>query len=288
MRAPNLRTEAGFTMVELIIVVVISTISLIAVYQTLITQERTYRYQSAAIDAQGSTRTALQVLSAELRELSASAGDVPANTGGSDLLMATRDSIRFRAFRKIGIVCNFSRALGTIDVWVPGDPFVTRDNLLVFQEGDSITDDDDRWASVTLAAVGSSPNEDACAGEWGAYDVQQLRGMLTVAPTVERGALVRSFEVLTYGIFTYDGDYVLGRMGSDGIVEPLVGPLLPPGQAGLRFRFFNANGVAVNPTTEALRATVARINIIVRGLSPGGIDGPYVDSLSTNVYLRGN
>ena len=275
-------------MVELIIVVVISTISLIAVYQTLITQERTYRYQSAAIDAQGTTRMALQVLATELREVSASAGSSPATTGGSDLLMTDSDSIGFRAFRKVGIICNFSRALGTIDVWVPGDAFAARDNVLIFQEGDSITDNDDLWASALLSSVGSSANEDACAAEWGAYDVQQLSGLLTVTPLIERGALVRSFEAVNYGIYSYDGDWVLGRRNSDGSVEPLVGPLLPPDEGGLNFRYFDTNGGVLTPTTEAQRGQVARIEITVRALSPGGVDGPYVDSLSTNVYLRGN
>jgi len=274
-------------MVELIVVVVISTIALIAVYQTLITQERTYRYQSAAIDAQGTSRMALQVLATELREVSASAG-ADINMGGIDLLVASRDSVGFRAFRKVGIVCDFDRVLGSLDVWVPGEAFAPRDNILVFQEADSITDDDDSWASRVLASVSASPNEDACAGEWSDYDVQRLGGLITVTPLVERGALVRSFEPITYGIYEYGDDWVMGRRNSDGTIEPLVGPLLPPTAGGLRFRYFDVNGGVLTPTTAAARAQVARVEITVRALSPGGLDGPYVDSLSTNVYLRGN
>ena len=81
---------------------------------------------------------------------------------------------------------------------------------------------------------------------------------------------------------------MLGRTESDGSLVPLVGPLLPPENGGLVFRYFDLNGSEVTPTSAALRAQVARVNITVRALSRGGIEGQYVDSLSTNVYLRGN
>lgn len=288
MRNGRPASRSGFTLVELTVVVVISSIALVAIYQTLITQERTFRYQSAAIETQGSTRMALQVLASELREASASAGLTPATTGGSDLLMTARDSIRFRAFRKVGITCAFDRALGTVDVWVPGSSFEARDRLLIFQEGDSITDDDDRWASVSLPGVSGATNEAACRAEWNAYPVQGLTGLLATTATMERGALIRSFEILSFGAMRYDGEWVLGRINDDGTRVPLVGPLLSPDSGGIRFRYFTSTGTELTPTTEAQRAQVARVRITVRALSRGGIDGPYVDSLTTNVYLRGN
>ncbi len=290
MRNVSRSPEAGFTLVELTIVVLISTITLIAIYQTLITQERTYRYQSAAIDAQGSTRVALQLLASELRELSASAGDNPTATGGSDLLVAGTDSISFRAFRKIGLACSVDRAGGTVDVWTLGTPFEVGDTLFLFQEGDSLTDEDDTWVSeFALPSVGVAANAAACASEWSGHDIQSLRGLGLVIPaTIERGALIRSYNTLTYGAYQYEGDWVLGRRNPGGEVVPLVGPLAASDDGGLVFRYFDAFGNELTPSSEAERARVARIEITVRALSPGGLDGPYVDSLSTNVYLRGN
>ena len=290
MSRSRLHSEAGFTLVELTIVVVISTIALIAIYQSLITQERTYRYQSAAIDAQGSTRIGLQLLASELREISASAGDDPTATGGSDLLVATSDSISFRAFRKVGLVCAVDTAGGSLDVWTLGTRFEVGDSLFMFQEGDTLTDDDDAWVSgVGLRDAGEARNEDVCVREWGTYETQGLGGLDPGdLGFMERGAMVRSYQTLTYGSYRYDDDWVLGRSVGDGSVVPLVGPILSPDSGGLVFRFFNSNSRELRPSSEAEMAQVARVEITVRALSRGGIDGPYVDSLSTTVYLRGN
>lgn len=291
MGNPLRRAESGFTLVELTIVVVISTIALIAIYQTLITQEQTYRYQSAAIDAQGASRVGLQVLAAELREISASAGQNAGNTGGSDLLAAGSDSVRFRAFRKIGITCAVDTLVGNVDAWVPGAPFAAGDTIMMFEEGDTLTDEDDSWAvDIALPAVGVAVNQASCAAEWSDYPVQALTGLSPLnLGLMERGALIRSYNTLTYGAFRYDGEWIVGRRNPDGEVVPLVGPILPPEEGGLAFRYFDATGGLLTPTTDAGRAAVSRIEMTVRALSRGGIDHHnYVDSLTTNVYLRGN
>lgn len=282
--------ESGFTLVELTIVVVISTIALVAIYQSLITQERTYRYQSAAIDTQGSTRVGLQVLASELREISASAGVNPAVTGGSDLVVATSDSVRIRALRKVGLSCAIDTLLGIVDAWVPGAPFEVGDTLMMFQEADTVTDSDDTWAlGVRLSGVGVAVNTLLCRAEWNDYPLQALQGLDPAElALMERGGLIRSYNTITYGAYTWDGEWVLGRRNPDGEVVPLVGPLLSPDDGGLVFRYFDENGNTLTPTTEAQRGAVSRIEITVRALSRGGIDGNYVDSLSTNVYLRGN
>lgn len=291
MRARMNHRESGFTLVELTIVVVISTIALIAIYQTLITQERTYRYQSAAIDAQGSTRVGLQLLASELREVSASAGLDGDATGGSDLLVAATDSIRFRAFRKVGIACAVHADSGSVDVWVPGAPFERGDTLLMFQEGDTLTDEDDTWASgIMLYRAGNAVNSSACRDEWSAYPLQGLEGLspLDLEP-MERGGLVRSYVSLTYGAYRWEDEWVLGRRGGDASVVPLVGPILSPDSGGIAFRYFDLDGRDLTESWGAEPARVSRVQITIRALSRGGLDHEnYVDSLSTNVYLRGN
>ena len=282
------RDEAGFTLVELTIVVVISTLALIAIYQTLITQERTYRYQSAAIDAQGTSRMALQVIASELREISASAGQ-NANMGGTDLLVATRDSLRVRALRKVGIVCSSADSLnGTVDVWAPGTPFTANDAIIFYQAGRTDTNDDDRWRTDTISAVAAARSA-TCATSWPTYTAQNLSGVAGLS-TVQTGSMVRTFENVTYGNYVFDGMNVLGRRTGTA-VEPLVGPLLPADSGGVTFRYFDNNNTELTTlTTDAQRSNVARVLITVRSVSRGGdpMGGDWIDSVSTNVFLRGN
>lgn len=285
------RRDSGFTMVELLIVVVISALALTAIYQSLITQQRTYAYQTGAIDTQGTTRMALQVIASELREVSASAGEAPLATGGSDLLVATADSIRFRAFGKAGIVCRVDPGSppGYVDVWVPGQEFVVGDSVFLFVEGDPESDEDDSWITTQLQTVQDEASSSTCEDEW-AYDTQSLRSLpSTSLLDVDKGAMVRSFDVVTYKSFTHDGQRVLGRRLNLGEMVPLVGPLA--GDDGLGFRYFDAGGNELTaPTTQAQLADVARVFVSVKAISPGAGAGnqPLVDSLSTNVYLRGN
>jgi hypothetical protein len=268
---------------------VISTIALVAIYQTLITQERTYRYQTAAIDAQGTSRMALQVIASELREISASAGQT-AGFAGTDLLMATRDSMRIRALRKVGIVCSLAGAgVGSIDVWVPGTLFASGDQIMFYQPGSTNTLDDDAWNDITLGAVAVAIDP-ACATTWGTYPVQALVVGVGNVGGVAVGSIVRSYTTMSYGNYTYDGMNVLGRR-TGATFEPLVGPLLSNADGGLTLRYFdNNNTELMTLTTDAQRSAVSRILITVRAVSRGGdpMGGDWVDSVSTNVYLRGN
>lgn len=288
----NRTRTAGFTLVELLIVVIIGGLTMAAIYQTLITQDRSYRHQTAAISTQGTTRTALQLIASELREISASAGDAPIATGGSDLLMASPDSIRFRAFRKAGIICAVDPGSppGYLDVWVPGEQFAQGDSIFIFIEDDPDTDDDDRWAKTSLQQIQSEASNPVCETQW-SYDTQSLRSLpSTSVEDAEKGGLVRSYETVTYKSWQYDGEWVLARRSASGTV-PLVGPILPPTDGGLRFRYFDASGNELtNPSTEAARAQVARVAVQVRAAPPpsAGPDQSVIDSLSTNVYLRGN
>jgi len=286
----NTSNRAGFTLVELTVVVVIMVVTMLAIYQSMITQERTYRYQAAAIDAQGTTRMGLGVLAAELREISASAGDL-AGMGGSDLRVAGSDSITFRAFRKAGVVCVSSSAGLFADVWLMGEKFAAGDSAFVFVEGDTLTSDDDSWTQVRLTSVMDSAITSSCRSAWPDYGTQALVGIgLTSLGNMRRGGIVRSYNTVTYRAYQYGGNWVLGRRTGGGNLVPMVGPIMHPDSGGIRFRYFNRNDTQISPTTEAQRSTVARIEITVKGLSRGNGPGNsnYVDSLSTNVYLRGN
>ncbi|HEX7089570.1 MAG TPA: prepilin-type N-terminal cleavage/methylation domain-containing protein [Longimicrobiales bacterium] len=277
------RSTGGFTLVELLVVVVIGALILGATYQVLAVQERSYRQQSAVINTQQTMRDAVAVLESELREIS---------PGGGDLLMMTPDSLRFRAYRAAGFICSFDEAGQRIAVQeVPGvmpggnTAFRAGDSLLYFIEGLRQTGADDAWGSVLISTPPPDPN--GSCGSWGggAGTILNVPGFPFSSGAVLVGAPVRSFQVLTYGLYDVGGEPMLARHTATGSLVPVIGPLAPSGQ-GPVFRYFDANG---NPTTNP--GLVARIEIVVRGRTEGtGVPGQthYSDSLVTQLFLRNN
>jgi hypothetical protein len=287
------RRNAGFTVVELLIVLLVGTIVLGSILQVLAGQSRAARHQGAVVTTQQTTRLGLEVLAAELREISAR---------GGDLLVATPDSVRFRALRKLGIACDFAPIVApgvdvmSIDVFELGpEPFLREDSLLVFVDGDSLTARDDIWVATMAENASSVIACGALLGSLFPADTEVRR--LDVPAGIPRedvgvGAPVRSFVRLTYGLYNVAGEWVLGMREGAGAVQPLVGPLAPPAEGGLVFRYFDAGGTELTPVDAATRAQVARISVSLRGKTPGAVSGgqniEYVDSLVTHIHIRGN
>jgi len=282
------RSTAGFTLLELLVVVVIGALILGATFQVLAVQERSYRHQGAAMTTQQNIRAALDVLESELREISAS---------GGDLTMIQPESLTFRAYRAAGFICNLDAPGQRIVVVRQGtQPFVAnaaqKQKLLYFVEGVRTTGTDDDWGVVEIKSVEDTYT---CHGTWGSVEGTDtvtlnvpgftFADAATGDSIVYLGAPVRSFEVFTYGLYTIDGEPVLARRDANGSLEPIIGPLAPS-PSGLVFRYFDANGF---PTTNP--ANVAQIGIVVRGRTQGtGVPGEthYTDSLTTRLFLRNN
>ncbi|HEY8484126.1 MAG TPA: prepilin-type N-terminal cleavage/methylation domain-containing protein [Longimicrobiales bacterium] len=272
----------GFTLIELLVVVVLGALAIGAAYQTLTLQERASRHQNAIITTLETNRTAIDVLAAELREISAADGD---------LLMAAPESLTFRAFRKAGIVCQVD-ALG-LDVWLLSDaPFAVGDRVLVFQDFDPAAADDDAWSGPAVV-IGVGPAAGGCTA-WSKPTARLSLAGLAVGPTnISPGAPIRSYEVLTYGHYQIGGEWSLGQRVQGRPVVALVGPLAPPEQRGLVFRYYDESGTALPaPLAAADRQRVARIEVKVRAATPGAVvgsgNGTYVDSLVMQINLRGN
>lgn len=290
------RGEAGFTLAELLVVAVLGAVVLGAVFQTLSLQSRTYQQQSAVIAAQEASRTTLSVLAGELREISAT---------GQDLLAASADSVTIRAFRDVGFACRAGLPAG-LAVWELGQPFVAGDSVLVFSQGADLTSPaDDEWIAGLLTSVTRGVVPAGCAPNWekttlsGAADGDHDVAALLIAPAkaltdVGRGAPVRSFEVLTYGRYTVNGEEVLGRKQAGAAdVTPLVGPLAS-GRDGLEFRFFDKDDNELGGGGAVAAADlddVSYFTIGVQGRQAAGsaqAGGFYGDSLTVSVFLRNN
>lgn len=283
-----MRSRDGFTMVELIIVTVLAVIILTAVLTVFLWQGRAGRQAVAASNTQNTLRTGMQVLQQELREVSASGGDISA---------AAPESLRIRALRKVAFVCS-ANPVSAGGAWVGidnvgGTAIAAGDSVLVFADGASTTSmTDDAWRPDSVRAENGAVGCTSTAAFSGALSRRAIRlNSTTLASGVYSGAVVRSFETLTYGIFDDGGTWVLGRRGADGTVAALVGPLSQPDSGGLRFRYYDASGNAISDSNLAANlANIRRIGIFLKGRAPmsGRVTQPYTDSLVSSVYLRGH
>lgn len=270
--------QSGFTLVELLIVSVLTAVTLAGVYQTLMVQEKSYETAGLMIHDQESLRTALGILETELREIGAVGG---ADIGGSDIVVATRDSIVFRAHRKTGFLCRVSRAEKWAFVWTLGDPFEGGDPLLIFVDGDSLRHDDDRWDTTTVSGAGPKSDAD-CESVWPDAQLQELRLENQDLTGVRRGSPIRAFERVTYSLYQFGHlGWALGRNRDGERPTYLVGGLAAPGE-GLQFEYYTSSGATTNDPDQ-----VARIKITVR-TDPGGNTNVESTAMTSNLFLRNN
>lgn len=270
----------GFTLVEMLVVTLILALTLGAVYQTLTVQEETYRTGGAVIKGQETLRTALGILESELREVSTTGSDI----GGADIRVADRDSVVFRASRKVSFICDISRNEKWIVTASEGDPIARGDSLLIFVDGDSLRWQDDAW-DPSIASDVAATTSTACADRFPGLSVQTVK--LPVAQDLSGVRLyspVRAFDWVTYTVQRYAPPLewsLVRRTLRDGKTVFLLGGLAPPGE-GLRFEYFDDSG-----NRTSVGAQVARMRIGVTVASPARVDVP-PQSLTTNLYLRNN
>lgn len=261
-------------MVELLVVVVLGSLVLLAALQILISNERTYSAQNAAINGQESTRIAMDVLFDELREVS---------SRGGDILGMSSDSIRVRHMRKFRIVCDTSylvQPILTVVDTLGGLTPAVGDSVYIFADGNERITSDDTWILAQITAVASSLTctDGTTAGMALTFAGQ---GATFAANKVGLGAPVRSFGYYTFADTTYQGDSYLARREDSGRMIPLAGPLRATG--GLEFAYQDSLGaVTTNPLD------VRQIVVTVRTGSGvmNSVGGEVEDSLTASIYTR--
>jgi prepilin-type N-terminal cleavage/methylation domain-containing protein len=287
----NARAQ-GFTLVEILVVTLLSALIMGSIYQMVVMQDKTTRNQYAIVETNQNARTAIAILSADLKEISAVAGDV---------IAADSVSITFRALRKAGIACAAPGGAGTtLDVHELGAAFIAGDSVLVFAEGANASSAlDDTWVISRLSNVAALTVVN-CGGlnPFQATGWRRLTMNGAVLGTVTTGALVRSFNSTRYRL-TNNGEW--GQLLRQEATAPnwiatetaVLDRLATIEGGGLRFRYFNAAGnqIAYN-TLNANLNNIMRVQVKVTGKSASSVgktgSNRYTDSLVTTVYLRGN
>ncbi len=280
----------GFTIAEILVVLVLlGVVSGIVV--ALLTRHRlVHDRQVTAVNMNNTSRIGLNVVRAELLQLSA--GDV---TGG-DILAIAPDSIVYRAPRSLFFLCQAPDTVAnTITLFATDSLRFPRfgwaltpsvDSLFIYAEADPSTNSDDSWlrANVLRTSVAS-----ACPGGAPSYTV--LVDGVTLQG-VTRGAPVRGTQIWKLKSYRDErGDWWLGaqrasHFGTVSVVQPIVGPL--DGSTGFLLEYYNAAGLRT-----AVPRLVDRVSITVasrsdrRVLRASGL-GYATQLLKTDVVLRNN
>jgi prepilin-type N-terminal cleavage/methylation domain-containing protein len=288
--------QSGFTLVELLVVVVIAAVVMGAVVQSLVLQERTYRATGEQVRGQDGLRIALGVLEAELRDAATNVGTHGATLGGSDILVAGRDSVVFRAQRNLGFVCEVHSNVKHVHIWAisPLDSFVGDSLYLVFRDGDPATAADDRWIAARANNIDPVATV-ACPGKPGTPEshtrlaLKHLDGSDIddgVLAHVLPGAPVRSVQNVTYGLYEMGDDWALRRRAQADTLQTLVRGLAPRGE-GLVFTYMDANGNTLTGDPLGDPTQVGAIRITAR-TAPHPGSGAHAAELTTNIFLRNN
>ncbi len=288
---PSRRRRAGFTLVELLIALVISSILITVVFQMVSGQTRVVAVQSSKEEAQQNVRGALEVISADLR------GVFPAG-----VVEAQARQITFMQPRAWGVVCGSgATSIDALFPVIPDAPLPVASQaagVIVNASGPTALSD---WrpapparASVTdLTLLAGGPTAGLCnnSGAAGQVQVIQIETDAATAAEAVPGNQIAVYDMTRYDIAEGEGGWWIRRsMGIDGgayNMQPLAGPA---DADGLSFSYFVDSGdtpIAAPGASTADLATIRMISVQAMTKSSQELNGhAQRDSGSVRVMLR--
>ena len=288
----QLRNRAGFTLTELMIVVVLVSVIGTALTLLLMRQQRFHRAVVSVADSRARMRDVATILPTDLRSIS---------TAAEDILAFDATSVQFRAFVGTSIVCNFPSATvvelpprslasgNVLTAWI--NPPAPGDLAYVYNDGTEAGNFDDTWNRFIVTDTISSTDATWCPSTLNpayteAADNGALRYRITLdgAPDqtqVYRGAVIRFAREVRYSAYmASDNQWYVGyqtctpdanpaQPGVCGDTELLAGPIKAASSdttiSGLYFVFYNKDGVRV--ASAAGTDTIARVSVGIRTTS---------------------
>ncbi|HEV2671323.1 MAG TPA: prepilin-type N-terminal cleavage/methylation domain-containing protein [Gemmatimonadales bacterium] len=306
--------SAGFTLVELLVVMVLMGLVTTAMVKLLLRQTRFYNSTNELIQTRQQIRQAAFMLPSDLRAIS---------RAGGDIYSMTDSSIDFRSMFGSSVACviNVGKLwINTVPQKLAKGSAMTNwkvapsvnDSVAVYDDAASTGVRDDIWTFHRIALVTqvAGDNANGCSSTSGLAQAADLVAgnpsyQLTVSPapskTANVGAAIRFFRHVHYSLYRWatDGKWYLGyydclpnRVPSCATIQPIAGPLQPyaasvTGTSGLQFTYYDSTGVVTaNP------ALVARFSVVVRGQGQtlinltGGTAVPLRDSVRIEVSVR--
>lgn len=284
--------RAGFTLTELMIVVVLVGVIGTALTLLLMRQQRFHRAVVSMTDSRARMRDVSTILPTDLRSIS---------TAADDILDFSTTAVQFRAFVGTSVVCRFAslriveippRTLASGNVltaWI--NPPGPGDIAYLYNDGDREGNFDDEWDRHTIADTISSTDASWCASSLtpaftAAADNGARRYRITLSSDadtvrVARGGVIRFAREVRYSAYqAADNQWYVGYQtctpnanpalpGACGTTELLAGPIKAATSdtttSGLYFVFYNRNGARIS--SPASTDTIARVSVGIRTTS---------------------
>ncbi|MEO7648140.1 MAG: prepilin-type N-terminal cleavage/methylation domain-containing protein [Gemmatimonadaceae bacterium] len=289
--------RSGFSLVELIVILALSTIVMGGLTSVLVRQQRFYRGTADLIETRSQIRQAAGIIPSDLRGVS---------TIGGDILAISDTSMIFWATIGQAVACTATPGAVTIDIpplklannntlasftMTPG----LGDTVWVYHDGLTEAASDDQWKAYGIAGPPVT-SVLPCLQLTGAADATAARYSFPLSAALGAnlsiGTPLRFVRRTRYTLYkAQDNSWYLGYCSPDciGNPQPIAGPFLPAGggTAGVSFSYQNAAGAIT-----AVPADVAQVSIVVRGRTQGVVDmggykNTYVgDSLRFSVAIR--
>lgn len=289
----------GFTLVELLVILTLSTIIMGGLTSVLVRQQRFYRGTADLIETRSQIRQAAGIIPSDLRGVS---------TVGGDILAISDTSMLFNATIGQAVACIATPLANAITI----PPLVLQngntlasftiipdfgDTVYVYQNGPSDAASDDYWKAYGIAGPPTTVTTPcAVLALTGALDQNTPRYSFplinALGPDISVGTPLRFVRRTRYSLYqATDGAWYLGYCSPDctGLSpNPIAGPFLPGSgaTAGVSFSYQNEAGAVTT-----VPAQVAQVSIVVRGQTKGAVDLGYKhaymgDSLRFSVAIR--
>ncbi|MFL5613614.1 MAG: type II secretion system protein J [Gemmatimonadaceae bacterium] len=295
--------RAGFTLMEMLFVLVIFGLVAAATMRIVVGQQKFYASTTDLIAMRNSLRDVGEALPSDLRGIS---------SVGNDIYQMTDSSIKFRLATGISVICSIDVTRLTavippttlsnnnaLTTWITAP--TTGDTAFVYTEGATSATTDDGWQQVPVTAalaVGSCPTSSGyTANATEAAAAKTITFGTALASSVVPGSVVRFYRTAKYSLYQPTGSsaWYLGFQDCPGAtcssMQPVAGPYLAystsAASTGLRFVYRDSTGAVT-----ATPAQVARIDIIAKAQTeqpirmPGRPEGYFSDSLVVTVALR--
>jgi len=280
------RTNSGFTLVELLVALVITSIIGASLVRMLVDQTRFIDHQEAWRSARSVSRSSLNRVLSDLRTVEAIGGMESAVAGGKDFTV--------RVPYAFGVICSATATAATATLMpvdsamfsTPGfSGFAWRDNAGVYTYVTAAA----ALNTAGTAANCTGPNIATVAAFNGspAGRVVDLGGTLAPVPPV--GSIVFLFRRVRY-----EFKASVALPGSTGLWRTVVTTgateeIATPFDASARVRFYVLNGAVAQAAVPAPLSDVRGLEFALDGLSestPRGSAGPMKSELTTSIFFE--